>query len=145
VSIEDNKRIAMRTANDLVNAGRLELAEEILHPEYRYYGPVGLRSEGPNGYRSLVTTLRHAFADLSTQVELVVAENDWVSMRFRVSGTSTGEFLGQPTNGGPVDFVGIIECRIADGKVIEQVEMFDYGLILQQLGLAPVLEVPTFT
>lgn len=145
MSLEENKRIALRTANELVTEGRLDLAEEVLHPDYRYLGPVGLRAEGPNGYRSLVTMLKHAFADLATKVEAIVAENDWVSMRFRVTATSTGEFLGKPTNGGPVDFVGIIDCRIADGKVIEQVEMFDFGLILQQLGLTPALDVPTFT
>jgi hypothetical protein len=43
-----------------------------------------------------------------------------------------------------VDFIGIIDCRIADGKVIEQVEMFDFALILQQLGLAPKTEAPVF-
>jgi predicted ester cyclase len=145
VSIEENKRIAMRTANELVNANRLELVEEILHPDYRYTGPVGLRAEGPNGYRSLVTALRAAFADLNSELLLVVAENDWVCMRFRVTGKSTGEFFGQPTNGGPVDFDGIILCRIADDKVIEQVELFDYELVLQQLGLAPGAEVPAFT
>jgi len=144
MSLEENKRIAMRTANELVNEGRFDLVGEILHPDYRYYGPVGLRAEGPDGYVSLVTMLKHAFADLATKVELVVAENDWVSMRFRVTARSTGEFLGQPTSGGPVDFIGIIDCRIADGKVIEQVEMFDFALILQQLGLAPKTEAPVF-
>jgi predicted ester cyclase len=136
-SIEENKRIAMRTANELVCEGRLDLVEEIIHPDYRYRGPVRLTAVGPGGYRSFVTMLLAAFSDLSTNVRTLTGEGDWVTMAFDASGKNTGEIFGQPASGNSVDFGGIIMCRIADGKVIEQFEMFDFALLMQQLGLAP--------
>lgn len=135
MSVEDNKRVALTTANEIVCNRKLDLIDEVIHPDYRYTGPGGLSAHGPAGYRGLVDLFTSACSDLRSDVETVVAEGDWVSMIFRVTGANDGVFLGKSPTGRALNMRGIINCRIADGKVIEQVEMFDVVAMMRQLGL----------
>ena len=144
MSLDENKKLAMSTAQEIVSGRRLDLIPEIIHPDYTYRGQAGFTAKGPDGYRAVVETFQAAFSDLRSDIQVAIAEGDWVSMMFEVTGKNDGIFLGHPATGRQVTIRGIINCRISDHKVIEQVEMFDYVGLLQQLGLAEGLTAPMF-
>ena len=75
-----------------------------------------------------------AFADWELAVDEMVAEGDYVMLRWRNSGTHHGEFLGIPATGKRVTFEGMSILRITDGKIIDYAACYDLLTIRQQLS-----------
>ena len=68
--------------------------------------------------------------------EHLVAEGDWVAVRWTMRGTHTGEFVhptwgSAPASGMPVALTYLDHYRIADGQIVEVWEVRD-GLSLQE-------------
>jgi steroid delta-isomerase-like uncharacterized protein len=87
---------------------------------------------------------RQAFPDLRMNVDLILAENDLVSVRWTATGTNTGTGNGLPATGKAVKITGQATFRFKDGKIAEEWASGDTLGIMRQLGLlsrtaAPVL------
>jgi predicted ester cyclase len=67
----------------------------------------------------------------------MIAEDDKVVARVRMSGTHQGEFLGSAPTGNRVTITGIDILRIAEGKIVERRGNFDNLGMMQQLGAIP--------
>ena len=137
--LEANKAIALRLA-EVFNGRRLDLLEDVLHPEFRERGlsafpPVG-PEVGPGARRKLYEMFYRAIPDARAEVLQVVAEGDKVVLLDRFSGTHRGEFLGRPGTGDRIEWLAIHIYTIRDGKVLEDAVMTDALAIMQQLGLA---------
>lgn len=75
-----------RLLGEVLNCGNLELAHELLHPEYRYESP----TETMNGvaeFQEFVAALRAAFPDPHVAIESIVAIDSRTSTKVRVTGT----------------------------------------------------------
>jgi predicted ester cyclase len=66
-----------------------------------------------------------------------VAECDSVAVRFRVTGTNTESFMGNPASGQAIDFEALALMTIASGKVTELHGQFDQMGVLQRIGTLP--------
>lgn len=82
---------------------------------------------------------RQAFPDLKVTVDLILAEDDLVSVRWTARGTNTGTGNGLPATGKALTGRGITIWRIVDGRITEEWSAFDQLSIMQQLGLIPPL------
>jgi predicted ester cyclase len=143
-SIEDeHKRVTRLMADGIVTGRKVELIDEVCHPNYIWHGPSGAQVNGRDGYRSLVGAFHTAFSDLLSEIRVIIAEGDYVSIRCRVTAVNDGPFLGVPATQSSVDFNLLIFLRFADGMIIEQYEIFDWPTLMQQLELEPV-SVPVF-
>jgi predicted ester cyclase/uncharacterized protein YndB with AHSA1/START domain len=127
-----NKALYRRWFEDVVG-GALELADELLAPDYRLHFP-GL--PGPvdrEGHKQLVTMFRSAFPDWVETVEDVIAEGDRVVIRVTGCGTHEGEFQGIAATGKRVSASGIGIGRIAGGRIAEAWAAYDAAGLHQQL------------
>jgi predicted ester cyclase len=140
---DDHKRVTRLMADGIVTGRKVELIDEVCHPDYVWYGPSGAQVNGRDGYRALVGVFHTAFPDLQSKICVMIAEGEYVSIRCRVTGVNDGPFLAGPATHKPVDFNLLINLRFADGMIIEQYEIFDWPTLMQQLGLEPV-SVPVF-
>ena len=140
--LEANKAIALRLA-EVFNGRRLDLLEDVLHPEFRERGlsafPPAGDEVGPGGRRKLYEMFYRAIPDARAEVLQVVAEGDKVVLLDRFGGTHRGEFLGRPGTGDRIEWLAIHIYTIRDGKVLEDAVMTDALAMTQQLGLAPSL------
>ena len=93
---EQNKVIARRLYEEIINQGRLETADELLAPDARSHAGA---PPGPEGLKRHVTMLRSAFPDLRHNIEDVIAEGEKVVVRTTCSGTHLGDFMGIPPTG----------------------------------------------
>ncbi len=138
--LEANKAIALRLV-EVFNGRRLDLLEDVLHPEFRGRGisafPPDGPEVGPGARRKLYEMFYQAIPDARAEVLDVVAEGDKVVLVDRFGGTHRGEFLGRPGTGDRIEWMAIHIYTIRDGKVLEDVVMTDALAITQQLGLAP--------
>jgi predicted ester cyclase len=80
---------------------------------------------------------RQAFPDLRMNVDLIVAENDLVAVRWTARGTNTGSGNGLPATGKSVIANGQATFRFVDGQIAEEWAVGDTIGIMKQLGLAP--------
>jgi len=78
-----------------------------------------------------------AFPDIHFSVEELIAEDEIVVTRWRLTGTHLGEYLGQPATGNRVDVDGVSIDRIKDGMLTSGFDAWDSLKFRQQLGIIP--------
>ena len=139
--LEANKAIALRLVEDVFNGRRLELLEDVLHPEFRGRGisafPPDGAEVGPGARRKLYEMFYQSIPDARAEVLDVVAEGDKVVLLDRFGGTHRGEFFGRPGTGNHMEWMAIHIYTIRDGKILEDAVMTDALAMMQQLGRAP--------
>jgi predicted ester cyclase len=142
VDLETDKAIALRLI-EVFNGRRLDLLEDVLHPEFRGRGISAFAPDGPEvgpgARRKLYEMFLQAIPDARGEVLNVVAEGDKVVLLDRFGGTHRGEFLGRPGTGNHIEWMAIHFYTMRDGKVLEDAYMRDELAIMQQLGPAPSL------
>ena len=141
VDIEANKAIVLRLIEDVFNGRRLDLLEDVLHPEFRgraisIFVPGG-PEVGPGARRKLYEMFLQAIPDARGEVLDVVGEGDKVVLVDRFGGTHRGEFHGRPGTGRHIEWMAIHVYTIRDGKILEDAVMTDSLAIMRQLGLVP--------
>jgi len=139
LALKGTKAIALRLI-EAFNGRRLDLLEEVLHPEFRGRGISAFAPDkpevGPGGRRKLYEMFLRAIPDARGEVLNVVAEGDKVVLVDRFGGTHRGEFLGRPGTGNRVEWMAIHVYTIRGGKILEDAYMRDELAIMKQLGLA---------
>jgi len=90
---------------------------------------------GPKDYTPFYKQFREAFPNMMIEVEDMVAEGDKVTARCSVRGKHEGNFRGIAATKSPVEFTGMTIVRIADGKIVEAWNNFDFATLNKQVGL----------
>ena len=138
MSVEDNKALARRFYNEVINGGNLDLIDELVSEDFVEHEQFpGLPTTGPEAPKAALGMFKAAFPDLQMTADDIIAEGDKVVVRITMSGTHRGEFMGMPpTNKGfKVQAIDIIEVH--DGKATAHWGQTDQAAIMEQLGLAP--------
>ena len=134
---EENKQLIRRWFDEVWNNGRDEVIEELFDENGVAHGLSDDPSnpiKGPSGYRPFYATFRQAFPNIRVVVEDMVAEGDKVVARCSVRAKHEGEFLGRAATQAPVEFTGITIVRIANGKIVEAWNNFDFMTMYKQTG-----------
>jgi predicted ester cyclase len=76
-----------------------------------------------------------AFPDVHMTIDDLVGEGDKVAVRFTVTGTHKGKFMGMPASNKKLKMWSIQIDRIANGKFVEGWERTDTLGLMQQLGV----------
>jgi steroid delta-isomerase-like uncharacterized protein len=143
--LNDKKTLPQRVFNEILNEGRLEVADEIVGPEFRLHSPTRPEPfKGPDGFKGFVADLRNGFPDLNVTIDQVIAEGDVVSIRSHVTGTHLGKYRGIPPTGRRIAQSQLHMFRVSDGHIEETWQEIDGLGIMQQLGIFPRGEPPTF-
>jgi predicted ester cyclase len=133
----DNKARFRRTYEELLNQGILEVADELIAPDFiNHEAPPGM-DRGPESMRGLANMLRTAFPDLHFEIEGLVAEGDTVAGRLTMSGTHEGPLMGTPPTGRWMRQAHMHFVRFREGLAVEQWGVRDDLGMMQQLGVIP--------
>jgi predicted ester cyclase len=138
---ERNKKNFKRLIDDVINAGRLDLADSLLtadRPDYQELGFPPEMTRGYEGFRMLIGMFRAAFPDLRFTSEFMIAEDDRVLSYNRVEGTHKGAFMGIPPTGRKFSTSAADICRFDEaGKITAHWGVFDMFALMVQLGAIP--------
>lgn len=136
-----NKTIARRFIDEICNARKLEVAEEIFSSNHIYHDPsIPDAGPGPEGMKQSVSTYQTAFPDAHWDIdEMIDAENGVVVVRWKGRGTHRMELQGIAPTGKRVIVPGIYVFRIAESKIVETWAAWDALGMLQQLGVVPMM------
>lgn len=135
-SVTENKTVARRYFEEILNQGRLAVADELVAPDVRFDNPpVSLTSR--EQFKGLVKALRSGFPDLTFRVDDVIAEGDKVATRWTLTGTHTGDLGGRPPSGKAMTVTGMDIFLIKEGRIQQIWVNMDVLGQAQQLGWMP--------
>lgn len=136
--MSEEHRKTLQTIYEAFNrhdAGRLR---ELLADDFVDHEPNPMTTgQGPEGAVSWAQAMFAAFPDVRMDVRDVIAEDDRVVGRVRMTGTHTGELLGMPPTHRRIDVETIDIMRVRDGRIVEHWGVSDQTAMYTQLGLAP--------
>lgn len=92
------------------------------------------------GFQDLVAGFFEAFAEFSSAVHEMVAEDDWVMIRITYAAIHEGEFLGVPATGNHIEVEEYLSFRIDEGKIVELHYLADNLDLLRQLDVELPIE-----
>jgi predicted ester cyclase len=130
----DAKAVLNRMFDEIINHGKLEVADELFADDYVDHGPMG-DLHGREAFKGLVAQWRLAVPDVHCEVDNVIVDGDNVAWLVRARGTHTGDALGFPATGKPFETVSANIGRFRDGLAVAH--WADQGMfpMLVQLGV----------
>ncbi|HSH80625.1 MAG TPA: ester cyclase [Herpetosiphonaceae bacterium] len=138
MTVEANKKVALRFYEEIFNRGNIDAADELVAPDVvDHNAPPGL-PPGLEGAKLLFGMFHTAFSQLHVTVDDLIAEGDKVVARGTMRGTHTGPFMNIPPTGKEFEIDWIDIYRIANGKQVEVWHLEDVLKLLQQLGAIPM-------
>ena len=121
---EQNKDVVRRLVDEVLNAGRLDVVDELYAPDL-----------APDVKR-WIAPFRVSFPDMRMEIIDLIAEGDKVVGRFTCSGTHLGEWLGHAPTGRRFEAVDEVSIfRFEGSRIVEAWGIEDNLGRLEQLGL----------
>jgi predicted ester cyclase len=122
----DPKSVVRRLVDEVMNAGRLDVIDEIYTPQM---APAA---------RRWITPFRKSFPDVRMDILDLIAEGEKVVGRFQCSGTNLGPWRGNPPTGRRFERVDEVYLfRVVEGRITEAWGLEDAISRERQLGLRP--------
>ncbi len=90
------------------------------------------------GHSGFGVMFYQGFPDIYHTIDDVIADGDQVTVRFTLRGAHTGDFMGIPATGRPIEVPAIAMMRFVGGKVAQLTAQFDQVGMMQQLGVIPI-------
>ena len=97
--IKRNKEL-MTKFEIMINTADEKLAEELISSNASFYTPASSEPlYGGKGYLSVVHWMRKGFSDVQWHMKDLIADADKVAVKWDLTATHDGEFLGTPATG----------------------------------------------
>ncbi len=146
MSVETNKRIVLRTFEEVFNQGNIDLLDELIASggvDHQHPDEPSFRDH----LKEVVRALRTAFPDLHFEIGQIIGEGDWVSLHSVMTGTNLGPLRYPllppngprevPPTGRPIRVPHMHMIRIEQGLGTELWHLMDTFAMLGQLGVLP--------
>ncbi|MDY6290543.1 MAG: ester cyclase [Succiniclasticum sp.] len=134
-TIEKNKE-RMKRFEVMINTNDIALAQELVSDEASFYTPASpVPLYGGKGYLSVVDWMRTGFSDVQWKLEEMVVSEDKAAVRWILTGTHDGEFLGIHPTGNKIS-VCVMNFYYFDenGKIVNDVAAEGMIGILRGIG-----------
>ena len=97
-----NKEL-MKKFETMINTADEKLAEELVASDAEFYTPASPEVlYGGKGYLSVVHWMREGFSDVQWYIKDMVADTDRVAVKWELTGTHNGEFMGMKPTGNKI-------------------------------------------
>lgn len=135
-NIEDHKA-AMKRFETMINTADSNIAKELIADDATFYTPASPTPlYGGEGYLSAVYRMRQGFSDAQWKLEEMVAEGNVVVVRWTLTGTNDGEFMGVAPTGKKIKTTVMNFYYFNDeGKVVNDIAAEGMIGILRGIGM----------
>jgi steroid delta-isomerase-like uncharacterized protein len=122
----------------MLNSHDPDLVDRFVAEDYRNHN--AFVADGREANRQFWTAFFAALPDLNATMEDLVVSGDRVVGRFVYRGTHSGEFMGIPASGNPVEMRSIDIWRVQDAMFVEHWDELNLLQMFQQMGALPPLD-----
>ena len=134
----ENKALVRRFYEEVWVKGNLDAADDVFAENYvRHDFRATEALHGPEGQKKIAANFRAAFPDLRFEIQLLIADDEYVVGRWTASGTNLGPWGSLEPTGRSVAFSAANIFRFEGGKVVELWNHRDDLGLMEQLG-API-------
>jgi predicted ester cyclase len=133
----DAKAMLQRMFDEVINEGKLDVADELFAEDFLDHGPMG-DITGRDQFKQLVAMWRAAVPDVHCELDNIILEGDTAAWTVRTTGTHTGDGLGFPATGKRFETVSANIGRFRDGRAAEHWAEQGMFPMLVQIGIIPV-------
>lgn len=140
-TLEENKEIALNVSRAILN-GKWNELDTLLDDSFTYTGD-GFHFN-KNEYIGFMQDMKAAFAGLDMKFPNIVAEGQFVSIRFISTAVNTGSFMGAPANKRNLEIHGIFIRKVENGKVVQEWQTTDLLGVMRQIGFGALLGYAIF-
>jgi steroid delta-isomerase-like uncharacterized protein len=138
MGVEENKRRLREALEEVWNRRNLDFIDAAYHRDFVFHSPAEPEPiRGPDGYKAFVRRVVGGFPDVRVTIEDIVGEGDVVVVRMTMRAVQSGEYLGLPPTGTPIDTTQMIWARFEGDRIKEGWQEIDAARVLQQLRVAP--------
>ncbi|MBK0090573.1 ester cyclase [Erwinia sp. S59] len=131
---EQNKIVVQDFNKQVIEEGNRKAFEKLVADNFvNRSAPLDAARDREGLWHTFENILRPALADLKVNIELQIAERDWVTTRKTLTGVHTGELLGVAATGKSVSITVIDMVRIVGGKYVEHWGLNTLGQVVNQL------------
>ncbi len=117
---EDNKALVRRFTEEVANQGNLDVADELLAPEFVDHDVIPGKVGGIEDVKRWIAERRASFSDLHFSIEEQIAEGEKVVTRIISSGThDQKEYRGLAPRGARITMETVNIYRVVEGKIVE--------------------------
>jgi steroid delta-isomerase-like uncharacterized protein len=134
---EQNKHTVRRFYEEILNSRNTALADELLDDNYTNPEHPPTLPKGKEGGKMMFEMWGQAFPDYRMNVEDIIGEGETVVARWSFTGTNSGAFMGMPATNKQVTVEGMNMMKFTNGKIAENLPIFDKFGMLQQMGVIP--------
>jgi predicted ester cyclase len=138
-TVEKNIAVARRVYDEVINQGKLEVAEELTTPTTQVHVPFTHPGHGTPGLQKIASGLREGFPDIRVEIDDIFGVDDRVVVRWKTTRqTHTGEYRGLPPTGKEVRVTAIQVFRLENERIVEfWLEMDQLNAVRQMGVVAP--------
>jgi predicted ester cyclase len=116
--LERNKKLIFSQHREIWSRSDPEAVDRYYAPEVTLHF-AGRGVTGRSGIKALIEARRKAFADWHEEVEMVIAEGDFVSSRVTSTATHTGPFLGIKASNRRIQVAEMFLFRVQSDLIAE--------------------------
>ncbi len=143
MAAHDNKELVRRFYEEVWHKGNVDVADDVFAQDYvRHDLRATQAAPGPEGQKQIARAFRAAFPDLQFEVEILIADGDYVAARWTAQGTHTGRWGDVGATGRFVTLSGVNIFRFESGRVTEIWNHRDDLGLQEQLGAAVFAGAP---
>ena len=129
-------KAVVRQAIEALQEGDLKTLNDIYDPKGLVHLSTGIRENGgPFSDLKDACPMCEVLSPRSVTIELMVAEEDLVTVRAIFRGTHSGPYRGVPASGKKITFTYTNVFRIRDGRIVENWVGMDRLGLMEQLGM----------
>lgn len=133
-----NEQQLAETYLAMLNTHQPDLVDRFVAEQYINHNTVV--ADGREANRQFWAAFFRGLPDVTATMEDLVISGDRVVGRFIYRGTHTGDLLGIPASGNPVEMRSIDIWRVADGMFVEHWDELNLMEVFQQVGVLPPLD-----
>jgi predicted ester cyclase len=131
---ERNKAIYRRFVEECYNNHNVDVIDELVAPDKINHNPFPGEPLGREGSKYNIRQCLEGFPDLHINIDILVAEGDYVTGHLTWTARHTGYFMGMEPTGDAVTVKAISTIRIEDGLIAEHWGVWDMKGYEAQVG-----------
>jgi predicted ester cyclase len=143
--MSDKHKETVRKVEEAWDKDRLDDLDQHFHAKFHNHSRVPMLPFGLEGSKQAHKMAKGSFPDRKVEILDILAEDDRVMVRARITGTNKGgvPWVGAEANDAPIDIESWSVYRLEDGKIVEHWGINDaYLLAIQTGAVKPAMPAP---
>lgn len=114
------------------------IIEETVAPNIACHGFPGFEIADHESYKQFFRIFRQSFTDMDWTIHALVADEDYVSARWEIQATFSGDFAGVTADNRRISFDGMVLYRMENGLIAETWLHINEMKLLSEIGAMPL-------